>query len=244
MLIFCDDTNTGRASTRRLFRRFLETIFNRLDVSKKGDLTLEDLVKGARTDPEFQSRLRVMDIDQADLEQLFEMMPGMTKWGRVEQISTEKPGYISILTTKSHPSQRPLQGPHRFFPTAEWMLLWGLCTALISGRVRLASRQSYSYACRLRGGCACKGQYWRQSGHFAFWMRLWKRVDAKKRWYLMSANLLAVRDNYHLRLFFLFPNSRSESQGLMKMLLGPSKRKSSSDRWVAGFTIPRQPRAS
>lgn len=55
-------------------KRFLETIFNRLDVSKKGDLTLEDLVKGARTDPEFQSRLRVMDIDQADLEQLFEMI--------------------------------------------------------------------------------------------------------------------------------------------------------------------------
>lgn len=79
MLIFCDDTNTVGLVHGGLFRRFLETIFNRLDVSKKGDLTLEDLVKGARTDPEFQSRLRVMDIDQADLEQLFEMMPGMTK---------------------------------------------------------------------------------------------------------------------------------------------------------------------
>lgn len=55
-------------------KRYLETIFKRLDVSRKGDLTLDDLVKGARTDPEFQSRLRVMDIDQADLEQLFEMI--------------------------------------------------------------------------------------------------------------------------------------------------------------------------
>lgn len=44
------------------------------DASSTGDLTLEELIKGAQTDPEFQSRLRVMDIDAADLEQLFEMM--------------------------------------------------------------------------------------------------------------------------------------------------------------------------
>lgn len=37
---------------------------------------MQDLVKGAQTDPEFQSRLRVMDIDQADLQQLFEMRLG------------------------------------------------------------------------------------------------------------------------------------------------------------------------
>lgn len=54
--------------------KYLERIFNRLDVTGTGDLTLEELVKGAKTDPEFQSRLRVMDIDQADLEQLFEMI--------------------------------------------------------------------------------------------------------------------------------------------------------------------------
>eukprot|EP00435_Cladocopium_sp_Y103_P074997 s22_g53.t1 len=56
--------------------KYLERIFNRLDVTRTGVLTLEELVKGAQTDPEFQSRLRVMDIDQADLEQLFEMQPG------------------------------------------------------------------------------------------------------------------------------------------------------------------------
>lgn len=55
-------------------KKYLQSIFNRLDLCQNGFLTLEDLVKGARTDPEFQSRLRVMDIDEADLEQLFEMI--------------------------------------------------------------------------------------------------------------------------------------------------------------------------
>ncbi|CAK9005580.1 unnamed protein product [Durusdinium trenchii] len=55
-------------------KKRVENMFNRLDVEDKGDLTLQDLVKGAQTDPEFQSRLRVMDIDQADLQQLFEMI--------------------------------------------------------------------------------------------------------------------------------------------------------------------------
>eukprot|EP00435_Cladocopium_sp_Y103_P040675 s961_g11.t1 len=53
-----------------------EGMFNRLDSKANGDLTLEQLVDGAKTDPDFQSRLRVMDIDEADLEQLFHMMPG------------------------------------------------------------------------------------------------------------------------------------------------------------------------
>ena len=35
-------------------------IFERLDVEKKGELSLDDLMAGARKDPEFQSRLRVM----------------------------------------------------------------------------------------------------------------------------------------------------------------------------------------
>ena len=30
---------------------------------------MQELVEGARRDPEFQSRLRVMDIDEADLQQ-------------------------------------------------------------------------------------------------------------------------------------------------------------------------------
>lgn len=55
-------------------RKFLEKIFNRLDKSGNGELTLQDLMDGARRDPEFQSRLRVMDIDEVDLQQLFEMI--------------------------------------------------------------------------------------------------------------------------------------------------------------------------
>ena len=40
-------------------------------------LTLEELIAGARSDPMFQSRLRVMDIDENDLTQLFGMIdPG------------------------------------------------------------------------------------------------------------------------------------------------------------------------
>ncbi|CAJ1415553.1 unnamed protein product [Effrenium voratum] len=55
-------------------RRFLEKMFNRIDSDGSGQLTLEQLVQGARKDHEFQSRLRVMDIDEIDLHQLFEMI--------------------------------------------------------------------------------------------------------------------------------------------------------------------------
>lgn len=55
-------------------KRFLERIFNRIDVEKSGHLSLEKLVDGARKDAEFQSRLRVMDIDEVDLAQLFDMI--------------------------------------------------------------------------------------------------------------------------------------------------------------------------
>ena len=55
--------------------RFLQKIFDRIDLEKKGLLTLEDVMQGARVDAEFQSRLRVMDIDEVDLQQLFEMSP-------------------------------------------------------------------------------------------------------------------------------------------------------------------------
>lgn len=34
-----------------------EEMFNRLDSKANGDLTLEQLVDGAKTDPDFQSRL-------------------------------------------------------------------------------------------------------------------------------------------------------------------------------------------
>ncbi|CAJ1421957.1 unnamed protein product [Effrenium voratum] len=55
-------------------RKYLQKIFDRLDESGSGELTLENLLEGARRDPEFQSRLRVMDIDEVDLQQLFEMI--------------------------------------------------------------------------------------------------------------------------------------------------------------------------
>ncbi|CAJ1352992.1 unnamed protein product, partial [Effrenium voratum] len=55
-------------------KKILQQIFERLDVEKKGELSLDDLMAGARKDPEFQSRLRVMDIDEVDLTLLFEMI--------------------------------------------------------------------------------------------------------------------------------------------------------------------------
>jgi len=55
-------------------KRFLERIFHRIDRDHTGQVSLEQLVEGARRDPEFQSRLRVMDIDEADLVQLFDMI--------------------------------------------------------------------------------------------------------------------------------------------------------------------------
>lgn len=55
-------------------RKFLQKVFDRMDADGSGLVTFEELVEGARRDPEFQSRLRVMDIDEADLQQLFEMI--------------------------------------------------------------------------------------------------------------------------------------------------------------------------
>ncbi|CAE7292238.1 TPC1 [Symbiodinium natans] len=55
-------------------QHLLRKIFHRLDTDKNGELTLEELLHGARTDAEFQSRLRVMDIDEVDLQQFFDMI--------------------------------------------------------------------------------------------------------------------------------------------------------------------------
>ena len=40
-----------------ILRNCQEEMFNRLDSKANGDLTLEQLVDGAKTDPDFQSRL-------------------------------------------------------------------------------------------------------------------------------------------------------------------------------------------
>eukprot|EP00913_Durusdinium_trenchii_P030586 g28646.t1 len=55
-------------------RKFLQSVFDRMDLNGSGQITFEELVEGARNDQEFQSRLRVMDIDETDLKQLFEMI--------------------------------------------------------------------------------------------------------------------------------------------------------------------------
>ncbi|CAE7401399.1 Scn11a [Symbiodinium pilosum] len=55
-------------------QKFLERIFQRIDADGSGQVTFDELLEGARRDPEFQSRLRVMDIDESDLQQLFEMI--------------------------------------------------------------------------------------------------------------------------------------------------------------------------
>ncbi|CAE7760301.1 SCN2A [Symbiodinium microadriaticum] len=55
-------------------QRSLQKIFNRIDADGSGEVTLAELVEGAQRDPEFRSRLQVMDIDEVDLQQLFEMI--------------------------------------------------------------------------------------------------------------------------------------------------------------------------
>jgi len=54
--------------------KYLEEMFRRIDEDESGLVTFEELLEGARKDKEFQSRLRVMDIDESDLQQLFEMI--------------------------------------------------------------------------------------------------------------------------------------------------------------------------
>lgn len=55
-------------------RTALAKLFKRIDKDGSGQLTLEELIQGARHDRAFQSRLRVMDIDENDLQQLFHMI--------------------------------------------------------------------------------------------------------------------------------------------------------------------------
>lgn len=52
----------------------LSDIFRKIDEDGSGELELDELIKGAEEVPEFQSRLRVMDIDSHDLIQLFHML--------------------------------------------------------------------------------------------------------------------------------------------------------------------------
>lgn len=54
--------------------KLLAKMFKKIDEDQSGELSLDELMEGARKVPEFQSRLRVMDIDEQDLEQLFYMI--------------------------------------------------------------------------------------------------------------------------------------------------------------------------
>jgi len=83
-------------------KRFLQMVFNRIDVDKTGQLTLDQLVEGARTDTEFQSRLRVMDIDEMDLVQLFEMID-IDNSGAIEQNEFIRPLSRWVRDSKTAP---------------------------------------------------------------------------------------------------------------------------------------------
>lgn len=53
---------------------FFKRIFANIDEDGSGDISLDELKRGAESQAEFRSRLRVMDIDEADLKHLFEML--------------------------------------------------------------------------------------------------------------------------------------------------------------------------
>eukprot|EP00931_Biecheleriopsis_adriatica_P010038 TRINITY_DN111132_c0_g1_i1.p1 TRINITY_DN111132_c0_g1~~TRINITY_DN111132_c0_g1_i1.p1 ORF type:complete len:393 (-),score=105.12 TRINITY_DN111132_c0_g1_i1:40-1143(-) len=53
---------------------FLAKMFDQIDENRDSELTLGELKQGARTNTDFRSRLRILDLDEADLEQLFKML--------------------------------------------------------------------------------------------------------------------------------------------------------------------------
>lgn len=55
--------------------KLLGRVFKQVDLNEDGELSLDELVTGAESVPEFASRLRVMDIDAAELEQLLGTTP-------------------------------------------------------------------------------------------------------------------------------------------------------------------------
>ena len=80
-------------------QKILQRMFERIDEDGSGLVSYEELVEGARKDPEFQSRLRVMDIDESDLRQLFDMIDS-TGEGEIE--SSE---FIAALSRWVHDSK-------------------------------------------------------------------------------------------------------------------------------------------
>lgn len=80
-------------------QKILQRMFERIDEDGSGLVSYEELVEGARKDPEFQSRLRVMDIDESDLRQFFDMIDS-TGEGEIE--SSE---FIAALSRWVHDSK-------------------------------------------------------------------------------------------------------------------------------------------
>eukprot|EP00913_Durusdinium_trenchii_P008709 g8180.t1 len=80
-------------------RKALAKLFARIDKDGSGQLTLQEMIEGARQDPGFQSRLRVMDIDEHDLEQLFQMID------RDQSGTIEVAEFIGPLSRWAHDSK-------------------------------------------------------------------------------------------------------------------------------------------
>ena len=95
MIHLAEDLEVDLANDQKILQR----IFDRIDEDKSGLVSYEELVEGARKDPEFQSRLRVMDIDESDLRQLFDMLDS-TGEGEIE--SSE---FIAALSRWVHDSK-------------------------------------------------------------------------------------------------------------------------------------------
>eukprot|EP00913_Durusdinium_trenchii_P020115 g18903.t1 len=57
-----------------LLVEYLQKIFEEIDKDGTGELSYAQLLQGPPANPEFQSRLRVMDIDEGDLRELFMMI--------------------------------------------------------------------------------------------------------------------------------------------------------------------------
>ncbi|CAK9055615.1 unnamed protein product [Durusdinium trenchii] len=91
-------------------RKSLAKLFKRIDKDGSGQLTLEarrafwgdwrlELIEGAERDADFQSRLRVMDIDEKDLQMLFDMID-TDKSGTIEAAE-----FIGPLSRWAHDSK-------------------------------------------------------------------------------------------------------------------------------------------
>ncbi|CAE8677716.1 unnamed protein product [Polarella glacialis] len=82
-------------------RRFLQKIFDQIDEDGSGELNLDEVLLAAKTNPEFKSRLRVMDIDEGDLVQMFEMLDGDGS-GSVEFINARFAKYQMMRSIVQH----------------------------------------------------------------------------------------------------------------------------------------------